>query len=250
MKIFNKYADFYDSYYSDKDYYRESNFILTLAPTPRSVLDMGCGTGGHMIHFAKKGMNFTGFDMSENMVSQARKKMSNNNIKAKIGISDLRTYRDNKKHDLVIAMFAVMGYLISNEDFLAGLETAKLHLNYNGFFIFDVWFGPAVLYQRPETRIQKFEKDGLQVIRLVLPKVDVIKQIAIIDYEIIEFQDEKTIEVVKESHKMRYFFIQELKFLLEFSGFKLMKICPFLDSSRQPTIDDWNITIVAKNITT
>lgn len=145
-------------------------------------------------------------------------------------------------------MFAVMGYLISNEDFLAGLKTVRIHLNENGLFIFDVWFGPAVLHQMPETRIQEFEKDGLRTIRLVRPELDVIKQIVTINYEILEFQDERTVEIVKESHKMRYFFIQELKFLLENAGLKLIKVCPFMDSSRQPAIDDWNISVVAKRI--
>ena len=161
MKIFKKYADFYDSYYIDKDYESEANFVLDLAkqtstPPPRTVLDIGCGTGGHLIPFAKKGLKVTGFDLSEAMINQARKKIKNSNIKAKVKVDDARTYRDGKKYELVVAMFAVIGYLISNENFLAGLKTAMIHLSENGFFIFDVWFGPAVLHQMPETRIQEF----------------------------------------------------------------------------------------------
>ena len=45
---------------------------------------------------------------------------------------------------------------------------------------------------------------------------------------------------------MRYFFIQELNFLLENTGLKLVKVCPFMDSLQQPTTDDWNITIICK----
>ena len=160
MKVFDKYADFYDSLYKDKDYDNEVNFILDLAKQnstpPRTVLDIGCGTGGHLIPFAKKGLKVTGFDLSEAMINQARKKIKNSNIKAKVKVDDARTYRDGKKYELVVAMFAVIGYLISNENFLAGLKTAMIHLSENGFFIFDVWFGPAVLHQMPETRIQEF----------------------------------------------------------------------------------------------
>jgi len=211
-------------------------------------LDIGYGTGGHLIPFAKKGFNVTGFDLSEAMIKQAKEKIKKADIKANVQLGDARNYRDGKKYDLVVSMFAVMGYLTSNEDFLSGLKTARIHLNDNGLFIFDVWFGPAVLHQMPETRIQEYEKDGLRVIRLVRPELDVIKQIVTISYDILEFQDERTVEIVKESHKMRYFFIQELKFLLENAGLKLIKVCPFMDSSRQPTIDDWNISIVAKSI--
>ena len=250
MKVFEKYADFYDSYYRNKDYDSEVNFVLDLAkqnaPPPLTILDIGCGTSGHLIPFAKKGLEVTGFDIPEAMIKQARKKIRQANIRANVQVGDARTYRDGKKYDLIISMFAVMGYLISNEDFLAGLKTARIHLKKNGLFIFDVWFGPAVLHQMPETRIQEFEKDGLRIIRLVRPELDVIKQVVKINYDIIEFIDERTVEVVYESHKMRYFFIQELKFLLENAGLKLIKVCPFMDSSRQPTIDDWNISIVAE----
>ena len=251
MKVFDKYADFYDTYYRSKDYNAEVNFVLDLAkqnstPPPRTVLDIGCGTGGHLIPFAKKGIKVTGFDLSEAMTNKAKEKLRKTNFKANVQVGDARTYLDGKKYDLVVAMFAVMGYLTSNEDFLAGLKTAIIHLNENGLFIFDVWFGPAVLHQMPETRIQEFEKDVLRTIRLVRPELDVIKQIVTINYVIIKFKDDKVVEEVKETHKMRYFFIQELKFLLGNAGLKLIKICPFMDSSRQPTIDDWNISIVAK----
>jgi len=250
MNVFDKYADFYDSYYRNKDYNAEVDFVLDLAKQnsipPCTVLDIGCGTGGHLIPFAKKGLKVTGFDLSEAMINQAKKKIRKANIKANVKIGDARNYRDGEKYDLVVAMFAVMGYLTSNEDFISGLKTAKIHLNENGLFIFDVWFGPAVLHQKPETRIQEFERDGLRIIRLVRPELDVIKQIVTINYEILEFKDKRTVEVVKESHKMRYFFIQELKFLLENAGLKLIKVCPVMDSSRQPTIDDWNISIDRK----
>lgn len=163
MKVFDKYADFYDSYYRNKDYNNEVKFVLDLVkqnstPPPSTVLDIGCGTGGHLIPFARKGLKVTGFDLSEAMINQARKKIRKANIKANVKISDVRNYQDGMKYDLVVAMFAVMGYLTSNEDFLSGLKTAYIHLNDNGLFIFDIWFGPAVLHQMPETRIQEFEK--------------------------------------------------------------------------------------------
>ena len=250
MKVFNKYADFYDSYYKKNDYNGEITFVLNLAKqssiSPFTVLDIGCGTGGHLIPFVKRGLTATGFDLSEIMINKAKEKIKKSGIKANVQVGDARTYRDGNKYDIVVSLFAVMGYLTSNKDFLSGLKTAMIHLNENGLFVFDVWFGPAVLHQMPETRIQEFEKDELRIIRLVRPELDVIKQIVTINYDILEFKNERTVKVVKESHKMRYLFIQELKFLLENAGLKLIKACPFMDSSRTPTIDDWNITIVAK----
>ncbi|MHA1381462.1 MAG: class I SAM-dependent DNA methyltransferase, partial [Candidatus Helarchaeota archaeon] len=133
MKVFEGYARFYDTYYKNKDYNAEVDFVLNLAKKnsifPHTILDVGCGTGGHLIPFVKKGLNVSGFDLSEEMINQAKQKIKKTNIAANVKVDDARTYRDGKKYDLVVSMFAVMGYLISNEDFLAALKTVRIHLN-------------------------------------------------------------------------------------------------------------------------
>ena len=50
MKNFKDYALFYDTYYKNKDYSAEIEYIFNLAnrfgvKRLNSVLDMGCGTG-------------------------------------------------------------------------------------------------------------------------------------------------------------------------------------------------------------
>jgi len=56
-------------------------------------------------------------------------------------------------------MFAVMGYQIANEDIMSAFKTASKHLEKNGLFIFDAWFGPAVLSQKPSERFKVIEKN-------------------------------------------------------------------------------------------
>lgn len=253
MEPFNLWADLYDSYYSNKDYEKEVEYVLTLAnlhglSNPKNVLDMGCGTGGHMIPLCEKGLKVKGYDLSERMISHAKEKIIKMNFskKAEVEVGNAVSYRDGNKYDVVISMFAVMGYLTTNDDFLSGLKTARNHLDKNGLFIFDVWFGPAVLHQLPETRIQEFKNDGLKTIRLVRPRIDLLKQIAEIEYDVLTFQDSKVIQEVKEIHRMRYFFPQELNLFLEVAGFSLKKLYPFMNKSDEPTINDWNISVVAK----
>lgn len=253
MKTFDKWAEYYDIYYADKNYKIEVDFLLSLASkygqgNPKSILDIGCGTGGHLIFLCKKGIKVKGFDLSEKMIKLAKQKIAKAGFgaNAKVDVGNAVSYRCRKKYDLVISMFSVMGYLTSNEEFLAGLKTARVHLNERGLFIFDVWFGPAVLNNLPETRIQEFTIKGLKTFRLVRPKLDVLHQVVIIDYDILTFDGKMLAKKVRERHRMRYFFAQELKFILENAGFCLLKICPFLNSSINPSIDDWNISVVAK----
>jgi len=73
MKSFTKYSKYYDLLYHDKDYSQECDFIeqilrsYTLEPV-KTILDGGCGTGGHAIPLANKGYEITGIDASEAMV--------------------------------------------------------------------------------------------------------------------------------------------------------------------------------------
>ena len=67
-------------------------------------------------------------------------------------------------------------------------------------------------------------------------------------YSILQIDGEKIIAEVDEVHEMRFFFVQELKFFLDTAGFKMMKICPFMDADREPRQGDWHISVVAKAI--
>lgn len=258
-QVFEQYADFYDDYYVSKDYENEVSFVLSLASLCglenfRNVLDIGCGTGGHLLYFAKAGIKSTGFDLSDAMVKIAqqklkklgRERMIRKSLMPVVKNGDARSYRDGKKYDLVVSMFAAMGYLATNKDFLDGLKTARAHLNKKGLFIFDVWFGPTVIAERPETRVQEFTKDGKKTIRMVNPGLNVIRQTATIKYKILQLDGKKIAKEVNEAHEMRFFFAQELRLLLEQAGFSLLKVCPFMDDSRDPVLGDWNISVVAQ----
>ena len=156
---FSEYSTFYDLYYADKDYAAEVDFVLKLAfrfgVEPQNLLDMGCGTGRHLEEFVKRGLKCDGFDLSAEMLSRARKRLPRTGV----GLSEgnITDFESGKQYDLVVAMFAVMGYLVDNEHLLAGLRTAQKHLRPEGVFIFDGWFGPAVLAQQM-VRIRSLER--------------------------------------------------------------------------------------------
>jgi SAM-dependent methyltransferase len=257
MNVFDRYALFYDSCYATKDYEGESAFLLGLAhryvgKDIRRILDMGCGTGSHAGPLARRGFEVVGFDISDAMVQQAREKIgaaeAQDVLKPVIRIGDIRAYRDRTLYDLCISMFAVMGYLTTNEDFVAGLKTARAHLATGGLFIFDVWYGPAVLTQRPERRSQEFQKGDSRILRLVTPELDIYRHVTKVHYRILEIRGNVVLTEMEETHEMRYFFAQELKLALSVAGFDLIAVRPFLENEREPTVDDWNVCVVAQAI--
>lgn len=83
--------DIYDKFYSKiYDYlvfsdirtnYEMGEIINQTQPTEQSViLDIGCGTGGIVNEFKKRGFNVTGVDDSQSMINMSRKKYSLENL--------------------------------------------------------------------------------------------------------------------------------------------------------------------------
>ncbi|MCX6068474.1 MAG: class I SAM-dependent methyltransferase, partial [Chloroflexi bacterium] len=176
--VFNRqYADQYDLLYGDKDYEAECDLleqVFNKGNGVKSILDIGCGTGNHAIPLAQRGYQVTGVDLSENMLSHAREKAKAANAPSSLTFQqgDARTVDVRQKFDAVLMMFAVLGYQLTNEDVFSALNTVRKHLNPSGLFIFDVWYGPAVLAVRPAERIKIIPTHDGKVLRAASGSLD------------------------------------------------------------------------------
>jgi len=248
------YASAYDALYQNKDYEAECDFLERIfaryAQAPiRTILDLGCGTGGHALPLAEKGCTVTGVDRSETMLAKARcetKDMAQDAESCNFVQGDIRTLDLGCTFDAVIAMFAVISYQTTNEDLVATFRTARRHLKLGGLFVFDGWFGPAVLTQRPTDRYKIVEADGERIIRFASAVLDVLGHTVQVNYKIIRLRNAQVVNEVDESHLMRFLFPQEIAYYLAEGGFKLLKLCPFMELNRQPTEQDWNVMVVAE----
>lgn len=248
--VFKEYAGFYDLFYSGKDYRAEAAFALELAAShsssgkPSSLLDMGCGTGRHLREFSKAGLECCGFDISKQMLASAKENLKG--LPASLSQGDLRSYRDGRKYDLAVSMFAVMGYLTGNEDLLAGLKTAAVHLKPGGLFIFDGWFGPAVLSQKPEVRLHNYtNEDGAKVFRRAEPALDCQSQTVEVRYTIGISDPRGGVQEFQETHRMRYFFVQEIELAMRLCGLKLLAAMPFMMRNCPLSPSTWNVSFVS-----
>src|SRR4051794_20155002 len=106
----------YDATYADKDYEGECDLIeKALArhgPTEvRSLLDLGCGSGGHLFPLARRGYQMAGVDVSPDMLDVARRKVAEAGLPGiDLRQGDLRSVRLGRTFDAALLMFAVLGY--------------------------------------------------------------------------------------------------------------------------------------------
>ncbi len=109
---------------------------------------------------AEKGYKVAGIDLSREMLEISRRKAKERELNIEFIQGDIRNMELNQKFDAVISMFAVISYQITNKDLMSTFKVASRHLKKNGLFIFDTWFGPAVLTQKPSERFKVIEKNN------------------------------------------------------------------------------------------
>ncbi|MBE9488796.1 MAG: class I SAM-dependent methyltransferase [Bacteroidetes bacterium] len=218
--VFNDYAIYYDLLYKDKNYIKESEYVDSLikrnAVNAIHILELGCGTGAHAEHLARMGYTVHGVDMSKEMLARAeiRKAGLPADVAARLSFSlgDVRSVRTEKIYNVVISLFHVMSYQSTNDDLAAAFETARTHLTSGGLFLYDFWYGPAVLTQYPDTRVKRLENSEIKVTRIAEPELFVNENLVDVNYDVfIENKKDGGIEQLNEKHRMRYFFLPELE---------------------------------------
>jgi len=244
MSVFGAYSQYYDLLYRDKDYAGEASYIHELVakhrPGAKTVLDLGCGTGRHAALLNAQGYAVTGVDLSEEMLTVARAAEPAGSFVQ----GDVRSVRLGRKFDVVLSLFHVMSYQTTNADLRAALTTLREHLAPGGLFAFDCWYGPAVLSDRPQTRIKRLEDSAISVTRLAEPVMYPNDNLVDVNYQVF-VRDKRTgiVDELRETHKMRYLFAPEVSLLLEASGLCLVQLSEFM-SEREPGFASWNAVFV------
>jgi SAM-dependent methyltransferase len=254
MNQFNAYSGYYDSLYQNKDYLGETKFILTIIKKfskhqGRDILSLGCGTGTYEILLEQKGYQILGVDFSEKMLKIAREKALQHKAKIDFIKGDVRKFTTRKKFDNVLAMFNIVGYQNTNGDLENFIKTAGKHLKKGGLFMFDGWYQPAILKDRPENRRKIITLgDSRQVERITTQVLDIEKSLLKINFQLRETGLGKKVLDVEEDHPMRFFTLNEITYFLNKNGFNLRHCCRFKHLNEPVSENFWDMFIVAEKL--
>lgn len=105
-ELFQNYADKYDNEAFTKGTTGEVDFIEKEIGYNKSIkiLDIGCGTGRHSIELAKRGYTVTGIDLSESLLSKAKKQAQREGLEIEFFHKDARDFNFKENYDLAIMM--------------------------------------------------------------------------------------------------------------------------------------------------
>lgn len=94
---------------------------------PGPLLDLGCGTGRHVLHFAERGFDVTGVDLSDPALDEAAQKLRRHGREATLvkgDVNDLSPFADGAFR-YAILMFSVLGLIRGREHRLACLRQVR-----------------------------------------------------------------------------------------------------------------------------
>jgi ubiquinone/menaquinone biosynthesis C-methylase UbiE len=165
--MFRHTAHIYDLLYeaTGKDYAREStdlhHLIEQRRPGARTLLDVACGTGGHLRHL-RRWYDVTGVDLDPGMLDQARGRLPD----VRLVEADMRTLALDASFDAVVCLFSSIGYLRSADELVTAVGAMARHLTPGGVLIVDGWVRPDAWISGGTTEATTATSERVTVVRM------------------------------------------------------------------------------------
>ncbi len=142
MQAYHALALSYDSLTLDVDYDAVVDFYMEILRreglSPRTAVDLACGTGSVAIRLAKMGMEVTAVDLSEEMLCVASQKADTVENPPRFVCQPLQELHLPRGVDLAVCALDSMDYITDPEDCKRAVKRVYKALNPGGCFIFDV----------------------------------------------------------------------------------------------------------------
>jgi len=255
LDTYQRLAKYYDLIYDYKDYEKETDFIEKIFKKfslfkPRRILDLGCGTGGHIIPLTKRGYVCVGVDLSKAMIRLAKEKAVAQRLKnLEFKVASMHDFKVPGSFDGVISMSSAICFLHTYKYFRAALEKIRFCLKEGGLLIFDFWNGLVVINQYSPTKVALRRRKNIELVRISETKLDFLKQQAKVKIKVNIIKDKRLIDDFEDEHVVRFYFLDEMRNYLENNGFQVLHFCPFGKLDKKVDIlKDWNVTVVCRKV--
>ncbi|MBU0635224.1 MAG: class I SAM-dependent methyltransferase [Candidatus Omnitrophica bacterium] len=245
--LFENYARKYDQECFVQGTLGECDFIEQEINRDKSlkIIDIGCGTGRHVIELTKRGYNVTGVDLSEDQIKRAKEKAQEAGVTIGFQAQDARNLSFDGEFDLAI-MLCEGGFSLMETDEMNFeiLKNATKALKSKGKLIFTALNGLFPLFHSVNEFYKSAAKEGQS-------------QCKECSFDLMTFRDHNTVVFEDDSGNKRelkcnerYYVPSEITWLLKTLGYKKIDIfgakLGAYSRNDKLTTDDFEMLVIAE----
>jgi SAM-dependent methyltransferase len=184
----------------------------------RSVVDIACGTGPHLVRLAERGYRMTGLDLSRRNIEFLGERLAERGLGADLVVGDMTDFRLARPVDAAVCMQDSQGHLLTNAQLVAHLRAVTANLRRGGLYVFDrymasSWTDPARSWSWSRRRGRLIVRASFSALNDVDPVSQIFKE-----HITLEAVENGARRVYRQTHLSRMVFPQELRALVELAG--------------------------------
>jgi len=215
--MYKELAKYYDLIYSWKDYKKETNKINKLVKKYKKsdgnkLLDVACGTGKHLEYFVEK-FSCTGIDLNEEMISVAKKNISDVDFKT----ADMVSFDLNDKFDIITCLFSSIGYVKTYDNLEKTITNFENHLKSSGVVIIEPWFTKST-YWVGLPSMTTYDGEDIKIARLNTTAID--KDLSVMEMHYLIVDKNKDVKYFVDKHELGLFETDKFLEIMKNAGFK------------------------------
>ena len=224
--LYTELATVYEAMYQTFiNYPEEYNFYSSLLKQydKIEVLEIGCGTGNLANDFVKAEFDYTGLDLSEEMINLAKNKSPH----CRFIQADMRDFKLPKTVESAIITARTISYLLTSDDINKAFHNIANNLQKGGILCFDIIdanrFIPMVADEKEITH--KATYNNIAYVRKGDWKLHLANGMDFLwDATYYKKEGQKLIEIGQNHSNVRTFTVNEIEIFLFINGFKVKEI--------------------------
>jgi SAM-dependent methyltransferase len=139
--MYTSAAEYYDRVYDFLDNRAEAarvrEIIAENAPSARTLLDVGCGSGRHLEHL-RQGFEVEGLDLNGELLALAARRCPG----VPFHEASMESFDLGRKFDVITCLFGAIAYTVTEDAMRRTVDTMVRHLRVGGLLIIEPWFTP------------------------------------------------------------------------------------------------------------